>query len=130
MLSPAAPNAGRKKGTPNKITIAMRDAVIEAMEFAGQKKIDPKTGKHNKPGDGGLLGYMIHLALHNEQVFAPLALRVVPMHVNAVGQDSRYKTEEEIRALCAARGISYDVMLEAAEPAQGEMMDVTPERET
>jgi hypothetical protein len=30
----------------------------------------------------------------------------------------------------AARGISYDVMLEAAEPAEGEVMDVTPERKT
>ena len=73
---------------------------------------------------------MIHLALHNEQVFAPLALRVLPMHVHAAVQNQRYKTEEEIRALCAARGISYDVMLEAAEPAEGEMMDVTPERKT
>jgi hypothetical protein len=126
---PRPPNAGRKKGTPNKVTIAMRDAVIQAMEIAGRKRKDPATGKYIKPGPGGMLGYLTHLALHNEQVFGPMALRVLPMHVNAAVQNSRYKTEEEIRALCLARGISYDVMLEAAEPA-GDMIDVTPDRET
>jgi hypothetical protein len=110
------------------MTIAMRDAVIQAMEYAGQKRLNPKTGKYNKPGPGGLLGYMVHLALNNEQAFAPLALRVLPIHVHAAVQASKY-TEEEIRALCLARGISYDVMLEAAEPAEGEIIDVTPKPE-
>jgi hypothetical protein len=118
--------AGRRPGQQNRTTIAMKDAIIQAMEIAGQKKFNSKTKTYNEPGDGGLLGYMLHLALNNEQVFAPLAAKVLPMHVFAAVQNNRYKTEEEIRELCAARGIRYDVMLEAAEPAPPGMIDVTP----
>lgn len=108
------------------MTIAMKDAVVQAMEIAGRKIFNKDTGAYDIPGDEGLLGYMLHLALHNETVFAPFALKVLPMHVHAMVQTNRYKTEDEIRALCMARGISYDVMLEAAEPADPELIDITP----
>jgi general stress protein YciG len=122
------PNSGRKPGQANHMTIAMRDAVVQAMEYAGEKRWNRKTKAWDKAGPGGMLGYMIHLALHNEALFTPFAQRVLPMHVHATVQNARYKTEDEIRALCVARGISYDVMMEAAEPAEGEMIDITPER--
>jgi hypothetical protein len=126
--TPKPPTSGRKPGQANHVTIAMRDAVVQAMEYAGEKRWNPKTKAWDKAGPGGMLGYMMHLALHNEALFAPFALRVLPMHVHATVQNARYKTEDEIRALCVARGISYDVMMEAAEPAEGEMIDITPER--
>jgi hypothetical protein len=51
--------AGRRKGTPNRISVAMRDAVVAAAELAGEKKFSKKTGGFTNCGPGGLTGYML-----------------------------------------------------------------------
>jgi hypothetical protein len=57
---------GRKKGTPNKTTGVLKDAILLAAEQA-----DP----------GGLVGYLKTQATSNPQSFLPLLGKVLPMQV-------------------------------------------------
>jgi hypothetical protein len=54
---------GRKKGTPNKTTAALRDAILMAVE-------------HAQPG--GKVGYLKWLANNNSGAFASLLGKVLP----------------------------------------------------
>jgi hypothetical protein len=105
--------SGRKRGTPNRMTTTLKEAVIAAAELVGEKKWNEKTGEY-EPGEGGLVGYMVHLALHNESVFAMLLGRVLPMHFNAEVRiaPKRYETEEEVRAMCEERGIPFEPLFD------------------
>jgi hypothetical protein len=67
--------SGRKRGTPNRRG-TLKEAVIAAANSVGERR-SAETGKY-EPGDGGLVGYMVHLALHNEPVFGRLLARVLP----------------------------------------------------
>lgn len=62
---------GRKKGTPNKTTQALKDAVLEAAALAGDK--------------GGLVGYLQTQAKLNPAPFMALLGKVLPMQVG--GED-------------------------------------------
>jgi hypothetical protein len=68
--------SGRKRGTPNR-SGTLKEAVIAAANFVGEKRLSAETGKY-EPGNGGLVGYMEHLALHNEPAFGRLLARVLP----------------------------------------------------
>jgi hypothetical protein len=73
---------------------------------------------------------MQHLARHNEQVFGTLLNKVLPMHVTAAAVQNRvYRTEEEVRALCAARGVPFCEVLDLAEPVPIDMLDATTDYE-
>jgi hypothetical protein len=54
---------GRKKGTPNKTTAALKDAILTAVEGAMP---------------GGKVGYLKWLAKHNSSAFASLLGKVLP----------------------------------------------------
>jgi hypothetical protein len=56
--------AGKPKGTPNKITVALREAILAAGEAAG--------------GEGGLTAYLTRLALENSSAYAGLLAKVLP----------------------------------------------------
>jgi hypothetical protein len=56
--------AGKPKGTPNKITVALREAILAAGEAAG--------------GEGGLTSYLTRLALENSSAYAGLLAKVLP----------------------------------------------------
>lgn len=58
---------GRKKGTPNKTTALLKDAILLAAEQAG--------------GKGGLVGYLKMLALSEPSAFASLLGKVLPTQV-------------------------------------------------
>lgn len=62
---------GRKKGTPNKTTALLKDAILKAAENAG--------------GQQGLVGYLQTQAVVNPQSFLPLLGKVLPMQVT--GED-------------------------------------------
>ena len=55
----------------------MKEAVTAAANFVGEKRLSAEAGTY-EPGNGGLVGYMLHLALHNEPVFGRLLARVLP----------------------------------------------------
>ena len=58
---------GRKKGTRNKVTVALKEAILEAGNKAG--------------GREGLVGYLHTLAVNNSSAFAGLLGRVLPLTV-------------------------------------------------
>lgn len=62
---------GRKKGTPNKTTAALKDAILQAAEAAG--------------GNAGTVGYLTWLAKDSPPAFASLLGKVLPMQVT--GED-------------------------------------------
>lgn len=71
------PNAGkgRVKGTPNKTTALLKDAIIQAAIAVGE------DGK----GKGELVGYCKFLAASEPKAFASLLGRVIPMQIT--GED-------------------------------------------
>jgi hypothetical protein len=110
---PKPEGSGRKPGTPNYMTTTIKEAVVAAANFVGEKRLNAKTGEY-EPGDGGLNGYMIHLALHNETAFCMLLGRTLPLNVKAEVKKT-YLNEEEVRALCAERGVPFESVLDLAE---------------
>ena len=56
--------AGKPKGTPNKITVTLREAILAAGEAAG--------------GEGGLTAYLTRLALENSSAYSGLLAKVLP----------------------------------------------------
>jgi hypothetical protein len=120
---------GRQRGSKNRVPIALRDAIIAAAEQVGNNLID-KDGNFKRDGDGGLLGFCVHLARHHKHLFAPLLGKVLPMHTPAAVAENRvYRTEEEVRALCAERGIPFESLLDLRVEVPIDMVDITPEEE-
>ena len=67
--APKPPNAGkgRVKGTPNKTTALLKDAILQAGQAAG--------------GNGGLVGYLTLQAQENPGPFMALLGKVLPMQI-------------------------------------------------
>lgn len=68
------PNAGkgRIKGTPNKTTRTLKEAILAAAEACGE------DGK----GKGSLVGYLTGLARRDNKAFASLLGKVLPMTIS------------------------------------------------
>lgn len=62
---------GRPKGSPNKTTALLKDAILKAAEQAG--------------GKDGMVGYLTQQAIANPQSFLPLLGKVLPMQVTGEG---------------------------------------------
>jgi hypothetical protein len=62
---------GRQKGTPNKITGTLREAVLKAAATVGQ----------DGEGKGGLKGYLVNIAKKDPKTYAALLGRVIPLQV-------------------------------------------------
>ena len=65
--------AGRPPGARNKITVALKDAILQAGEAAG--------------GDEGLVGYLTRLAIENSSAFAGLLGKVLPTTLSTDDSD-------------------------------------------
>lgn len=65
---------GRPKGTPNKTTALLKDAILKAAEFAGKKL--------GKEGDDGLTSYLIEQAEKEPVAFMSLLGKVLPLQVS------------------------------------------------
>jgi hypothetical protein len=66
---------GRPKGAPNRITKALKDAIILAAEEAG----------YDGQGKDGLTGYLRHVADTDVKAFCGLLGRVLPLQI--AGED-------------------------------------------
>lgn len=62
---------GRQKGTPNKTTALLKDAIMKAAEAAGE----------DMEGAGGVVGYCTFLAKSEPKAFAQLLGKVLPMQL-------------------------------------------------
>lgn len=68
-------NRGKPKGAVNKVTKALREAVVEAAE---------KVGEDGK-GKDGAVGYLVMLAKKEPKSFAGLLGRAMPLQVEGPG---------------------------------------------
>jgi hypothetical protein len=64
---------GRPKGSPNKTTAILKDAILAAAELAG--------GEGNDQYPGGIIGYLTTQAITNPASFLPLLGKVLPLQV-------------------------------------------------
>jgi hypothetical protein len=64
---PKTPGSGRKKGTPNKTTALLKDAILQAAELAG--------------GEKGLVAYLARQAIENPGPFMALLGKVLPLQI-------------------------------------------------
>ncbi len=64
---------GRPKGSPNKTTALLKDAILQAAEQAGDKE--------------GMVGYLKKQADKNPTAFMGLLGKVLPMQVEGTGDD-------------------------------------------
>ncbi len=67
---------GRPKGSPNKTTALLKDAILQAAEQAG--------------GEGGIVGYLNLQAIENPGPFMALLGKVLPMTVNGPGDNGEH----------------------------------------
>ena len=65
---------GRAKGTPNKTTALLKDAILQAAKAAGG-------------GEDGLVKYLTLQAMENPGPFMSLLGKVMPMQVEGTGKD-------------------------------------------
>lgn len=72
--SQIGPGPGRPKGSVNKTTALLKDAILKAAESAG-----------NKIGDDGLVSYLEAQATLNPGPFLSLLGKVLPMQVTGEG---------------------------------------------
>lgn len=72
---PPRAGMGRPKGSPNKVTTTLKEAILLA---AGKAGLDGK-------GKDGLTGYLLGLALNDTKSFATLLGRVLPLEVTGEG---------------------------------------------
>lgn len=68
---PKKPGPGRPKGSPNKITATLKEAILAAAEQAG--------------GPGGTTAYLLKQARTNPNGFLPLLGKVLPLQVQHEG---------------------------------------------
>lgn len=68
---PGERRGGRQKGTPNKATALLKDAILTAATEAG--------------GEGGMAGYLKRQAVENPGPFMSLLGKVLPMQVTGEG---------------------------------------------
>jgi hypothetical protein len=95
------PNAGRKRGSINKTTSVLKQAVLLATE---------QTGDPSKRGRGGLIGYLRFVAREYPKVFVPsLLARVLPLQVQVDTQaEIIYRNVAEVEREIASRGFSIE----------------------
>jgi hypothetical protein len=77
--------AGKPKGTPNKITVALKEAILAAGEAAG--------------GEGGLTSYLTRLALENSSAYAGLLAKVLPTTLSTPDSDGGAGVKLEFRRI-------------------------------
>src|SRR5215472_11914771 len=67
------PGPGRPKGSQNRVTVALKEAILAAGEAAG--------------GEGGLTAYLTRLAVENSSAYAGLLSKILPSTLQASDSD-------------------------------------------
>ena len=80
--------AGRPPGSKNKITLALKEAILAAAENAG--------------GEEGMVGYLQRLAIENSSAFASLLGKVLPTTLASDSSGGDAMTPAEVEKLIAA----------------------------
>ena len=100
------PNAGRRRGSINKTTGLLKEAILLAAELEGDVSLQDaknsallyrESDKEAAKKRGGLLGYLRYIARVHPQSFVGLLNRVLPMQVRV---DARSETVYRTVAAC------------------------------
>lgn len=91
-------SGGRKRGVPNKVTTALKEAILLAAEQVGQ----------DGEGKNGLAGYLSTIARTQPKVFVGLLSKLLPCQVNDSPARPTFRSHEEVRAALRQRGIYID----------------------
>ena len=78
---PKTPGSGRRKGSMNKNTALLKDAVLQAAELAGQDITGKKTD--------GLIQYLRAQAQINPGPFMNMLGKILPMQIQGTGEDDK-----------------------------------------
>lgn len=93
------PGPGRGKGTQNKITRTLKDAILQAAESVGE----------DGWGKDGTLGYLRIVAMHDFKTFGGLLGRVLPHVIAGAGEDGAikvvYQTADQVRKALEDAGL-------------------------
>lgn len=98
---------GRKKGSINKNSRILKDALLLAAEAAGDDLFASKKAKQDK-----LVGYLRWMALKEVSTFASLLGRVIPLQITVEKVEVHYETVEDIQRDILARQIPIEKLTE------------------
>ena len=96
---------GRPKGSANKVTVALKEAILQAGENVG--------------GEKGLVGYLERLAVENSSAYAGLLAKILPHQLAASADSHGGRTEIIFRRIIVS---PEPKVIEAREEIEG----VTP----
>jgi hypothetical protein len=103
------PGSGRIKGQPTLMQKSLKQAIMEACEWAGE----------DGEGKNGVTGYLANLAINYPKLFVRLLERLLPLQVDGTGSlniNHRYETMDDLAEAFKARGL----------PPPSQLIDVTP----
>ena len=126
---------GRPKGSRTRMQADLAQMILTASAETGFIVLTKKG--QPIPGEGGTLGWLKWLALHEPKVYASLLARVLPYHVIEERPENRVLTREEAIEEMRERGLPVELLTRlrsAPEPLDmdedpdpyGSMKDVTP----
>ncbi len=111
-------SVGRQKGSTNKVTTLLKDAILLAGQLEGDVTLqsgevkamyaeaDAETAKR-----GGLVGYLRWLARTQPASYAALLSRVLPMQIKVDGfAQTVYESVDEVRDEMVREGVSLDAV--------------------
>ena len=113
------PTAGRKRGTENKTTGLLKEAILLAAELEGDVSLQEfkKSADRYRETDveaakrGGLVGYLRYLARKHPQSFAALLGRVLPMQVRVDARtETVYRSVAEVQSELQRRGLTLEAI--------------------
>lgn len=95
-IKPGNPDRiGRKKGTPNKFTVKLKEAILEAAERSGR----------NGKGKDGAVGYLVWLSRAEPAVFGRMLEKIMPMQLDVRDKTDRAMTAQEAVERLKERGL-------------------------
>ena len=98
---PRPKNSGRARGTRNKITVRLRDCILEATELGGQ----------DGHGKNGAVGYLVWLSRAEPVVFGRMLEKLLPMQVDTMDAPNKVLTVEQAAHRLRERGLPVPTSL-------------------
>jgi hypothetical protein len=123
---------GRPKGTANKISARIKEAVLEAVSLEGEVSIQPKDvatmlaeTEEETAKRGGLVGYFRWLARNEPVVVGHILAKIMPTQVNVSAfNEDVYHSVEQVREEMIREGVSFDAVVAVIEDV--EYRELTP----
>lgn len=116
--------AGRAKGTPNRMTVLIKDGIEQSLRVIGDSmalKAEENPERYGLYAQGGVVAGLVWLAMKNPAAYIGMVSKLLPMQLTGdlTGKVThRYETTQEVLDAFKARGL----------PPPAKLIDVTPTR--